>query len=300
MAAASAASRPAQRVVLITGCSTGLGRALVVELGRRPDVKVVATARRLAAIQDLLEQGLASLALEVDVRSEASLKAAMEKAAALGGGCLDAVVCNAGGAAFGPLALQPMAEVQAVMDTNCFGVLRTVQAAVPFMARPQARGGRILIVGSVSATLTTPFAGAYCASKAAVHTFGEALRMELRPLGISVTNIHAGLLQSSFAANAESGSSLDKYASGWYAPILEAIKHRVWISQTMAGSQPADVVAAEIVRKALDSAAAPAAIGAAGSWLKTLLYGFLQKWLPASFMDSALSSRFGLAALKNL
>mmetsp|Transcript_31724 Transcript_31724/g.91107 ORF Transcript_31724/g.91107 Transcript_31724/m.91107 type:complete len:294 (-) Transcript_31724:343-1224(-) len=286
-----------KQVVLVTGCSSGLGRALCFELSKRPDIAVVATARKLAAVAELKEKGVAALALEVDVGSEASLKDAMEQASALGGGAIDAVICNAGMSAFGPLALQPMSEVQAMLDTNTLGVLRTVQAAVPFMAKPRGHGGRILIVGSVSATLTTPFAGAYCASKAAAHALGEALRMELKPLGISVTNVHAGSIKTSFSANAESGSSLDRYADGWYASVLDAIKMRIWASQTAPSVQSAEQVAEDIVRKGFGTGPSPAAICVAGGARKLLLYGFIQKWLPASLMDAAQAKMFGLARL---
>jgi len=290
-------SPPGKQVVVVTGCSSGLGRALCYALARRPDIAVVATARKIAAVSDLQEQGVAALALALDVTSDASLKEAMERAAKLGGGAIDAVICNAGGATFGPLALQPLDEIRSVMETNVLGVISTVQAAVPFMAKPQGRGGRILIVGSVSATVTTPFAGAYCASKAAVHACGEALRMELKPLGISVTNIHTGAFKSSFSTNAESGSSLGRYAEGWYAPILGAITKRMWASQNRPDSQTAEQVAEAIVGKCLVRGPSPAAICVAGGTFKMLLLGFLQKWFPAWLIDSKMLQAFRLAKL---
>lgn len=258
---------------------------------------MVATARRLSAIADLRESGAAALALEVDVASEASLKSAMEQAAALGGGALGAVICNAGISCFGPAAVQPLEEVQKVLDTNVLGVLRTVQAAVPFMAKPSGKGGRVLIVGSISATLTTPFAGAYCASKAAVQALGEALRMELKPLGISVTNIHAGAIRSNFSSCAEGNSDLDRYKEGPYASLLPAIKTRIWLSQTQPTTQSPEKVAQDILRKCFGQGPSPAAILVAGGAFKALVYGFVQKWLPAWLMDFAMAKTFGLAQL---
>mmetsp|Transcript_73509 Transcript_73509/g.192804 ORF Transcript_73509/g.192804 Transcript_73509/m.192804 type:complete len:294 (+) Transcript_73509:72-953(+) len=288
-----------KEVILVTGCSTGLGRGCVIALSKRPNTLVVATARRLDSIMDLKESGMAAMVLECDVGSEESLKACMEKAATtLGGGFIDGVVCNAGLSSFGPVALQPIEDMKKVYDTNVFGVVRTCQAAVPFMAKPKGRGGRIAIVGSISATLTTPFAGAYCSSKAAVHTFGEALRMELKPFGISVTNLHSGCIKSNFSVNASHNSSMGAYQGSMYNPVLDKIEARIHASQVNPATMAAEDVGAEIVRKVFGPGEAPAACGVAGGWFKFLVSGFMQKWLPSCIMDGQLSKMFALHTLK--
>mmetsp|Transcript_102906 Transcript_102906/g.266005 ORF Transcript_102906/g.266005 Transcript_102906/m.266005 type:complete len:294 (-) Transcript_102906:146-1027(-) len=287
----------AKQVIVVTGCSTGLGRGCVVALSKRPNTIVVATARKLDAIKDLKESGIAEI-MECDVNSEASLKTCMEKAAALGGGCVDGVICNAGLSAFGPIAFQSVEEMKRVHETNVFGVVRTVQAAVPFMAKPKCRGGKIAIVGSVSATFTTPFAGAYCASKASVQTFGEALRMELKPFGISVTNLHVGCVKSNFSVNAAGNSSMGAYKGGMYDAVLDKIEARIHASQTNPATMDAEDAGAQIVRKVFGPFWPAGGTGIAGAWFKLLAYGFVQKWFPYWLMDGVMAGRFGLDQLR--
>lgn len=282
-------------VILVTGCSTGLGRGLCVVLSRRPNTLVVATARNIASLADLVESNKAIVPLQLDVSDDESVRQAIQKASVLGGGHIYGVVCNAGVSCFGPLAFQPVEEVNKIMDTNVHGVVRTVQAAFPYMAEPKAKGGRIVIIGSVSATLVTPFAGAYCASKAAVHAISDALRIELKPFGISVTTVHAGSIKSAFSSNAESGSSLSEYANTVYNPVLSAIKARIWASQD--GAMEAEDVSAQIVDRCFSTLPAPSMMTAANNARRFLCFGFLQKWIATAYMDGVLSSKFGLASL---
>ena len=160
--------------VLITGCSAGIGRALALEYHAR-GCRVVATARSLAALTDLSELGIT--VAQVDVTRPEMLAAAVAAH-----GPFEIAVANAGSGLFGPLVEEPLESFRALMDVNVAGVLATVQAVVPAMA--EAGHGVVLVIGSVSGALVTPFAGGYCASKAAVEAMCTGLRMELAPLGV--------------------------------------------------------------------------------------------------------------------
>ena len=134
--------------VLVTGCSTGFGRATAVELTKRGH-DVVATARR-AASRSRTSTSPTRLALDVD--DDASVASAVAEA-----GDLDALVNNAGFGISGPIEQLPIDEVRAVMETNCFGVVRMVQAVVPSM---RERGsGTIVNVSSVAGRVAPPLGG---------------------------------------------------------------------------------------------------------------------------------------------
>ena len=185
------------QVVLVTGCSSGIGRALAKEFAQRGH-RAFASARRLEAIADLKGDRLDTVQLDVtDVSSiDAAVTQVTERA-----GKVDIVVNNAGFNVFGPLAELPLDRVKSLFDTNVTAPLALVQRLFPAMA---ARGsGRIVNIGSVVGELPTPFAGAYCASKAALHMLSDVLRMELSPFGIDVIVVQPAAVRSNIA---EAGS----------------------------------------------------------------------------------------------
>src|ERR1043165_2137426 len=152
-----------QQIVLVTGCSTGIGRALAVELAARGH-RTFATARKLEAVADLRAAGCETLRL--DVHHPAPIPPAPGEGVARAGR-IDVVVNNAGINIYGPLVELPLESVQAVFATNVIGLVAAIQAAFPHMAG--RRSGRIVNVGSIVGVLPTPWAAPYCASKSAVH-----------------------------------------------------------------------------------------------------------------------------------
>jgi NAD(P)-dependent dehydrogenase (short-subunit alcohol dehydrogenase family) len=172
---------------LITGCSTGFGRATVVELKQR-GYEVVATARRRETITDLD----ADAHLALDVTDDASVAAALAAA-----GQLDVLVNNAGIGIGGPIELVPMTEVRRVFETNTFGPLRMMQAVLPQM---RARGaGTIVNVSSVSGRVAAPLSGFYAASKFALEALSEALHIEAGHFGIRTIVIEPGFFRTNIA-----------------------------------------------------------------------------------------------------
>jgi NAD(P)-dependent dehydrogenase (short-subunit alcohol dehydrogenase family) len=177
---------------LITGCSSGFGRATVVELKKR-GYEVVATARRSETIADLD----ADARLALDVTDDASVAAAVAAA-----GPVDVLVNNAGIGIGGPVELVPLAEVRRMFETNFFGPLRMIQAVLPQM---RARGaGAIVNVSSVSGRVAAPLSGFYAASKHALEAMSEAMHVEAGHFGIRTIVIEPGFFKTNI-----SGSHLD-------------------------------------------------------------------------------------------
>jgi NADP-dependent 3-hydroxy acid dehydrogenase YdfG len=180
-------------VVLITGCSTGIGRATAERLARAGHT-VYATARREEAVADLRGAGCRTLAL--DVTDDASMRAAVDAVVAAEGR-VGALVNNAGYSQSGAIETVAMDDVRRQFETNVFGLMRMCQLVLPSMR--EHRHGRIVNISSVGANLTFPGGGVYHATKYAVEAISEALRFEVKGFGIDVTVIQPGLIRTEFA-----------------------------------------------------------------------------------------------------
>lgn len=176
-----------EKTAIITGGTSGLGKELK-KLYESDGYRVCVLAR---SCDDETKDEYAC-----DVSDEAQVTAAVEKIAAKYGR-IDAVVCNAGAGMFGTAELAPMEEIRRIMDVSYFGALFTVRASLKHMER----GGRIVIMSSISALTVTPYHSAYCAAKAAELALGMALRMELKGAGITVVNICPGEIATGFSAS---------------------------------------------------------------------------------------------------
>src|SRR5689334_19261105 len=183
----------APSVVLITGCSSGIGRATAAHLAGLGHT-VVATARRVEAIADLASSGCRTLAL--DVTDDASMRGAVDATLAAHGR-IDVLVNNAGYSQSGAVESVPIARVRAQFETNVFGPLRLTQLVLPAMRA--RRHGRVINVSSMGGRLVFPGGGVYHASKYAIEALSDGLRYELRPFGIRVVLIEPGLVRTQFA-----------------------------------------------------------------------------------------------------
>lgn len=270
--------------VLISGCSTGIGRALALAFHAR-GCTVYATARRAETLADLAAAGLRTAALDVD---DAASIIALTVRLQADGAAVDVLVNNAGYGVMGPLAELPVDELRRQFQTNVIGLMALTQALLPSLL---ARGrGCIVNIGSVSGLLVTPFAGAYCASKAAVHALSDALRMELAPLGIRVMTVQPGAIRSEFGATASRGVSARGHSV--YAAVADGIAARANASQQ--GATPAEALAQATVDAALS--AHPPTILRVGSGSRLL--PFMARWLPQTLRDRLLRRRFGLDRLR--
>jgi NAD(P)-dependent dehydrogenase (short-subunit alcohol dehydrogenase family) len=198
------------RTVLITGCSTGIGRATALRLARG-GWTVFASARQPATLDELAAAGCRTLAL--DVTNEASMEAALAQVE----GGVDVLINNAGYSQSGALETLPMDAVRRQFETNVFGLLRLTQLVLPGM---RAKGaGTIVNVSSMGGKLTFPGGGAYHATKYAVEALSDALRMEVRPFGIDVICVEPGLIRTEFGETAAGGVQ----ESGPYAEFNAAV-----------------------------------------------------------------------------
>src|SRR5919109_1226527 len=184
------------RAVLITGCSSGIGRASAERLAAR-GWKVFATARRPESIADLGERRCETLAL--DVTDEESMRAAVE-AVERTEGAVGVLVNNAGYSQSGAIETVPMERIRAQFETNVFGLIRICQLVLPGMRRQG--WGRIVNVSSMGGRLTFPAGGAYHATKHAVEAISDALRFEVRGFGVEVVLIEPGLIVMNFGQTA--------------------------------------------------------------------------------------------------
>ncbi|HUS61186.1 MAG TPA: SDR family NAD(P)-dependent oxidoreductase [Acidimicrobiales bacterium] len=182
--------------ILITGCSTGIGRAAAEHLARRGH-PVYATARNLHDITALTASGCETLSL--DVTDETSMVAAV-KAIEAEHGAIGALVNNAGYALQGPVEELDPDDLRRQFETNVFGLVRLTQLVLPAMR--EKREGRIINVSSMGGRFTFPGGGAYHATKHAVAAFSDALRFEVRPFGIHTSIIEPGIIRTHFGTTA--------------------------------------------------------------------------------------------------
>jgi short-subunit dehydrogenase len=188
------------KVVLVTGASSGIGRALAVELGRR-GARLALVARRedelLKTAEAVERAGGRALALAADVRDEEALKRAFGRVREQWGR-VDVLVANAGmTSTTGGMELRA-AEAGDVITVNVIGVINSVAAVLPSMIEQQS--GHLVAISSLAAYRGLPKSGAYSASKAAVSTFFESLRLDLRRSNIDVTVIHPGFIRTPLTA----------------------------------------------------------------------------------------------------
>lgn len=181
------------KAVLITGCSSGIGRAAALRLAAA-GYPVYATARRPESIADLADQGCQLLPLDVcDERSMAAAVAAVEAAH----GAVGVLINNAGYSQSGAVEAVPLDRVRAQFETNVFGLARLTQLALPKM-RAQ-RWGKVVNISSMGGRLVFPGGGYYHATKYAVEAISDALRFEVRGFGVDVILVEPGLIRTSFS-----------------------------------------------------------------------------------------------------
>jgi NAD(P)-dependent dehydrogenase (short-subunit alcohol dehydrogenase family) len=180
------------KAVLITGCSSGIGRASALRLARG-GWTVYATARRVESIADLQDAGCRTLALDVtDEDSMRTAVAAVQDAE----GAVGVLINNAGYSQSGAIETVPLEAVRRQFETNVFGLVRLTQLVLPRM-RTQ-KWGKIVNVGSMGGRLSFPGGGHYHATKHALEAISDALRFELRGFGIDVILLEPGLITTEF------------------------------------------------------------------------------------------------------
>lgn len=264
------------QVVVITGVSSGIGRAAAEKLVAR-GCRVFGTVRNTAKAQAIAGVTL----IEMDIRDEASVQRGfqiiIDQARRI-----DVLVNSAGMTLLGAAEETSIAEAQALFDTNLFGLLRTIKAVLPHM-RAQ-RAGRIVNISSVLGFLPAPYMALYSASKHAVEGLSETLDHEVRQFGIRVALVEPSFTKTSLDVNApETAGKIADYRKELDI-ASRAIQHNVQQAPDPAG------VAATIVDAAL------------GAWKmrhtpkgEATLLAKLRRFMPAGPVEKGLRKTFGLA-----
>jgi NAD(P)-dependent dehydrogenase (short-subunit alcohol dehydrogenase family) len=270
--------QPQQPVALVTGASSGIGKAAAVALAAA-GFQVVGTSRKTAG----LEAPAGVTLFDLDVTSDESVKALVDRVIGTYGR-IDVVVNNAGFGAAGGGEESSMAMDQSVFDTNVFGVLRMTKAVLPHM---RAQGsGRIINISSVLGFLPAPFMAVYGASKYAVEGLSESLDHELRQHGVRVLLVQPGFTRTGFADHrGEPEAPLPAYDQ------QRAVAYQVIEAGLENGDDPV-VIGKVIVAAATDrnpKLRYPAGSGAGRLWT-------LRRLLPARAFDKQIRKFNQLAA----
>lgn len=279
-----------KRSILITGATSGIGRHAALHLHGQGH-QVFATGRNAAAIAELNALGLHAFRLDVtDAASIASAKRAVDELT--GGEGLDVLVNNAGYGLFGPLEVLTEDDIRHQFETNVFGLLAVTRAFVPQM---RDKGwGRIINVSSVGGRMTFPLAGAYTATKYAVESMSDALRMELAAFGIKVSLIEPGYIDTGFTSTTL--SHLDRY-DGANTPYAEAFARAGDVERSIERFAATPKAVTRAIEKAITRRRPRARyvapwINSFGPWLAALL--------PTSWLDAIMRRASGLNAPKRL
>ncbi len=270
--------------VLITGCSTGIGRATAIRLAQR-GWTVYATARRPDTIADL--PGCETL--QLDVTDEDSMRAAVQHVEQRHGS-IGALVNNAGYGIHGAFETSDLGEVRVQFETNVFGLARLTQLALPAMRA--ARRGRIVNISSMGGRFTFPGGAFYHASKHAVEAMSDALRFEVAGFGIAVVVIEPGVIKTPFGdtaiATVNHGSEQDEPYSRFNQDLMlrfhSAYRGRM---SGMAASPPEAV--ARVIERAIRSPRPRTRYVVTGGARLMLV---LRRVLPDRAFDALLASQY--------
>jgi NADP-dependent 3-hydroxy acid dehydrogenase YdfG len=234
-----------QLKILVTGASSGIGRAVASELAQRGHT-VFAAARRLAALEELAESHRGIVAVPLDVTDEKSIETAwaLVDSASQGAG-IDVLVNAAGFALTGPIETLTTQEVKRQFDTNVFGLLAVTRAVLPSMRT--RRTGRIINISSIVGRTSFPAMGVYGATKYAVEALSDSLRMELAPLGVKVVLIEPGFVATDIveASSRERDDAADSSGDvDGYRPLIEGAER--FLEKQMKQAMPASALARTI------------------------------------------------------
>src|SRR6266508_4567799 len=222
-----------QQVILLTGCSTGIGRSTALHAAERGH-RVFASARRRTDLSELAARKIE--VVELDVADRGSVGAA---------GRIDALVNNAGYGQYGAVEDVTLEEWRAQFEVNLFGAIRLLQAVLPSMRG--AKKGTIVNVSSVAGKVTSPYAGPYCASKHALEAISDALRVEVSPWKIRVVVVEPGPIATHFGERTREATARILQSAGPYSPFY-ANAERASEKEFQRGKRRPELVARVIVR----------------------------------------------------
>jgi len=237
------------KAVLITGCSTGIGRATAEHLATR-GWNVYATARKAESVADLKGRGCKTLAL--DVCDEASMRAAVQSVEQAEG-AVGVLVNNAGYGLEGAFEEVPMTDIRRQFETNVFGLVAMTKLVLPGMRRQ--RWGRVVNLSSMGGKLTFPGGAYYHATKHAVEALSDALRFEVKGFGVDVIVVQPGPIKTRFGDTAVGSIASPKdspYAA--FNAVLEKQIREAYEGGPMARFAAPPEAVADVIEKAISAA----------------------------------------------
>jgi short-subunit dehydrogenase len=278
------------QTILITGATAGIGRHAALTFAARGH-RVIASGRNKAALATLHAQSPQIDVVQLDVADATSVaEAVVEVDRLTDGRGVDVLVNNAGYGLVGPLVEISDAKLREQFDVNVFGLMSVTRAFLPKMM--QRRKGRVLNVTSVSGRISLPIFGAYHASKWAVETMSDSLRMELRPFGVHVVVIEPGTIRTDFAERSRREASEVEGPRSPYAPVYAHI-------DAAAEKLMAQAVGPEVISRAMlraIEARRPHARYTAPFHAKVGMY--LVKAMPTWLTDAVMSRMTGLSLVR--
>lgn len=279
------------KTVVITGASTGIGRATAEHLAEQ-GWRVFAGVRKHSDGEPLKQANSNIVPLLLDVAKPDQVKAAVAAVSkALQGRKLDGLVNNAGIANMGPLALQPMDQFEQHFEVNVFGLMRATQAFLPLLGMDESLSGepgRIVNITSVGGRLSAPFLGAYAATKHAVEALTDSFRRELMIYGIDAIAIGPGSVKTPIWDKAEDMNKDQPYANSPWAKPIEQFAD-VMLKGGREGLDPK--VIGETVEEALTASKPKARYAPVPDKLTNWTIPTL---LPKRVVDRAMAKRYGL------
>jgi len=240
--------RPNERAVVVTGASTGIGKATALYLDQL-GFKVFAGVRKETDRETLKKEGSDQLTpIILDVTDGETIAAAVSVVEKATSGGVFSLINNAGLSLNGPLELVPISDMKQLLDVNVLGVLATTKAFLPML---RAQKGRIINISSGHGLLAIPDKSVYAASKFALQAISDSLRVELKPFGISVSSVVVGKVETAVlgkivADREEMIAAADPELASLYSPLIEFFDREV---KGIPGIAPIEV--ARVVARAL-------------------------------------------------
>lgn len=275
----------ATRDVLVTGCSSGLGRATALFLRER-GWRVHATARADDDLAELARLGLA--AVKLDLCSSASISAAVDTVLQRTGGKLQAVVNNAGYSQLGAVEDLTRDELRAQFETNVFGTIELTGRVLPVFRAQHA--GTVVFISSVCARVAVPYLGSYSASKAALEALVDALRLETRGAGVGVHLVEPGIFNTGcYTATSKHFHETSRSRHSLHAERCTRVLSQ-FADELATLPEERSVLVARAVEEFLDGKrhAARRVVPAPAQ-----VYELARRFLPDRFLDAVLARRRG-------
>lgn len=270
-----------KKVILITGASSGIGKATALQLIKEGHI-VYGAARRVDQMQDLVSSG--GHAIQMDVTNEKEVIDGVQHVLKEQGK-IDVLINNAGYATYGSVEETPIADAKRQFDVNIFGLARLTQLVIPHM-RAQ-KSGKIINISSMGGKIYFPLGAWYHATKHALEGWSDSLRLELKPFHIDVVIIEPGAIVTEFGAVMVE-PMLERSGSGPYSNMTHALAKATRESYEKEGAGSPPLVIAEVISKAIKSNR-PRTRYVAGKLAKPLM--FVRKYLGDRIFDRVIMSQ---------